>query len=66
MYSINELINKWFVLISIGVNPSTRNPTRKYILQSNLDIVPKETGREENKEVDIDVIIVDLIKKRKS
>ena len=60
MYSIDELISKWFNLIIVDINPSTRKPTRRRVLQSvNLDLVPEEIGQEENEKVDAGVKIVD-------
>ena len=65
MYSINELINKWFTLVVVDVDPSTRKHARRCILWYNMDTIPEETSREENKEVDVfNVKIADLFKKK--
>ena len=60
---INELIYISFALIVVDIDPSTRNPIRRHILLSNLDQVPEQIGWEENEEFDVDVRIVDFLKK---
>jgi hypothetical protein len=65
MYTIVYLINKWFALIVVDVDPCMRLPARRRIWRSELDRTLEETGREESEGVDTDVRIVDLLQKKK-
>ena len=59
------MIKKYFGLIVVGIDPSSKKPKCRFILQSpNPDAVPQEIGRYENEDVDANEIIVALIKKK--
>ena len=65
MYNKNEVIHKWFDLIVVDVVPSTRTPTWRCILWYNMDPILESIGQKDNEEEDVDIRIVDFLKKKK-